>query len=195
MSSSNTHIGCGLPAKSRRYCLALLEHQLRGLALGDIRPRPHDFNRRPARVAEYPLLVAQPAVVPVLVAEAVFLGPLVLLAEVRPNVFEHALAVLRVDVRSPPLEAEGFLCRVAHEPLDVFADPRRRQLPVRLHPQRVDHRGVGADDVAQTFCVRALGLLGALALAYVAPARSRESRISRARSSRPETPPRTNRGA
>ena len=101
-------------------CLAQL------LAGGDVAPGADHLGRLARRIAQHPQLVADPAEVAVLLAEAV-------LAAQAPRVehpligLEDARAVLGMDPAHPEIRAlEVLLTVVAEQVLDVLADEGRR---------------------------------------------------------------------
>ena len=128
------------------------------------------------------LLVAHPAIMTVLLAEAVFGGV--------PVAFEQEclLRLDRIDVvgmhaGAPEVRIlEIFVRAIAEQALDVLADEGRRVVAARL--EAVDHRRRAIEQERKPLAGAVLGLLGGLARADVAPRADHLRRRARARRGR-----------
>src|SRR5581483_3126915 len=120
-----------------------------------------------ALVADEMLLVADPAILAVLLAEAVFRGVLALLEDL-DQLGLDPIDVIWVDASAP----EGWILQIfggtiAKQPLDVLADEGRRVIVPGL--ERVDHRGRRLEQKRETPPRLVPGGFGGFARGDVAP--------------------------
>src|SRR5581483_3061151 len=137
------------------------------LAVGHVAPRAHDLEGLAALVADEMLLVADPAILAVLLAEAVFRGVLALLEDL-DQLGLDPIDVIGVDASAP----EGWILQIfggtiAKQPLDVLADEGRRVIVSCL--EGVDHRGRRLEQKRETPPRLVPGGFGGFARGDVAP--------------------------
>ena len=140
---------------------------LRRLPRGDVAPGADDLGRVPLVVTQQILVVADPDIGAVPLAETI-LGDVAALLEQLGLLGLHRREVLGMDMRAPEIGMlQVFLRAVAEQPLDVLADESGRVVVLRL--KAVDHRRRGLQQGVEPPACRVLALLGRLARADVAP--------------------------
>ncbi len=108
------------------------------LARGDIAPGADDLDRLAVVAAQQILLVADPDVIAVALAEAVLGGVSALLEQLRLLGLDRG-KILGMDVAAPEIGVlKIFLGAIAEQALDVLADEGRRVVAARL--EAVDYR-------------------------------------------------------
>jgi len=113
------------------------------LARTDIAPGAHDLDRLAVVAAQQILLVADPDIVAVALAEAVLGGVPSLLEQLRLLGLDQG-EILRVNVVAPEIGVlKIFLRAIAEQPLDILADEGWRIVAARL--EAVDHGGRGLE--------------------------------------------------
>src|SRR6476620_4074983 len=159
--------GRGAFEQERDACFQGILGLLRRLALGDVAPRANDLERLSLPVADQMLLVAEPAVGSVDIAEAIF-GRMAILLEYFDLIGFHLRKIVRMDARAPEVGVlEIFVRAVAEQALDVLADEGRRIVAACL--EAVDNRRRAFEKQCEAGLQGIFGLLCLLPPGDVAP--------------------------